>query len=185
MACLCFRVRRLIPIRLLSDIRFALRTFTKAPVFTAVAVASLALGTAANTAIFTPRRSGSSTGLAHQKLRAARPSHIRGSHCGGNWGSNALSYPMYRDFRDRNQAFTLHPIGGQTVMSYLLRPTPPPAPEFPCPAADPKMPARRARTSCACGEQSLTVSPGPEPGWRSKPAAPALRQRAGFEPAAR
>ncbi|PYV07949.1 MAG: multidrug ABC transporter substrate-binding protein, partial [Acidobacteria bacterium] len=30
----------------------------------------------------------------------------RGSHYGSNTGGNALSYPMYKDFRDRNQVFS-------------------------------------------------------------------------------
>jgi predicted permease len=90
---------------LLTDIRFAVRSFVKAPVFTAVAVASLALGIGANTAIFT---------LMDQVLLRALPVEdpeqlvlvfSRGSHYGSNWGMNSMSYPMYRDFRDQNQVF--------------------------------------------------------------------------------
>src|SRR3954451_11449531 len=92
-------------LNLLADIRFALRSFAKVPVFTAVAIISLALGIGANTAIFT---------LMDQVLLRALPVEnpeqlvqifARGSHYGSNWGSNSMSHPMYRDFRDQNQVF--------------------------------------------------------------------------------
>ncbi|MCW5964298.1 MAG: ABC transporter permease [Bryobacterales bacterium] len=91
---------------LASDLRFALRSFAQTPVFTAVAIASLALGIGANTAVFT---------LMDQVLVRALPVedparlvqlYARGNHYGSNWGSYAMSYPMYRDFRDQNQVFT-------------------------------------------------------------------------------
>src|SRR5882724_8185902 len=90
----------------LVDLRFALRTFVRAPIFTAVAGISLAFGIGANTAIFT---------LLDQVILRALPVKDpgqlvllswHGSHYGSNWGINSLSYPMYRDFRDQNQVFS-------------------------------------------------------------------------------
>ena len=31
---------------------------------------------------------------------------MRGHHYGNNWGGNAISYPMYRDFQDHNEVFS-------------------------------------------------------------------------------
>ena len=91
---------------LIPDLRYALRSFAKSPVFTAVALLSLALGIGANTAIFTLMDQ-----VILRMLPVEEPDQLvfltsRGSHYGGNSGSNALSYPMYRDFRDRNQVFS-------------------------------------------------------------------------------
>jgi len=92
--------------RLPADLRYGVRLLAKSPVFTAVAVASLALGIGANTAVFTM--------LDHVLLRqlpVERPGDLAqlkevGAHYGSNNGMNALSYPIYADFRDRNQVFT-------------------------------------------------------------------------------
>src|SRR5580698_7403895 len=90
----------------LNDVRYAFRTFRKSPVFVAVAVLSLALGIGANTAIFT---------LIDQVLLRLLPVKDpqqlvllwgRGGHYGSNNGPNKLSYPMYEDFRDKNQVFS-------------------------------------------------------------------------------
>jgi len=91
---------------LLADIRFAFRSFRRSPVFTLVAVASLALGIGANTAIFSLVNQ-----LILRLLPVQEPERIvllagRGRHYGGNNGRNALSYPMYRDLRDRNPVFS-------------------------------------------------------------------------------
>jgi hypothetical protein len=110
--------------RVLQDIQFAFRSFRRSPVFTSVAVLSLALGIGANTAIFTLVDQ-----LILRLLPIQEPERIVllagiGRHYGGNNGRNALSYPMYQDLRDRNQVFSgmmcryrfgaLLGVGGQT-----------------------------------------------------------------------
>ncbi len=92
--------------KLIQDALYALRGLRRAPVFTAVAVLSLALGIGANTAIFTLVDQ-----LILRLLPVQDPEHVvllraRGRHYGGNNGMNALSYPMYQDLRDRNQVFS-------------------------------------------------------------------------------
>ena len=91
---------------LVQDLLYASRGFRKSPVFSAVAVLSLALGIGANTAIFTLIDQ-----LILKLLPVQDPEHIvllrgRGRHYGGNNGMNALSYPMYQDLRDRNPVFS-------------------------------------------------------------------------------
>ena len=88
------------------DLRYALRTLRRNPGFTTIAVATLALGIGANTAIFT---------LLDQVLLRLLPVKapqqlvlltMKGKHYGSNWGGNAISYPMYRDFKDHNEVFS-------------------------------------------------------------------------------
>jgi predicted permease len=88
------------------DLSYALRTLRRSPGFTAVAVLTLALGIGANTAIFT---------LLDQvllRLLPVKDPHslvlltMRGKHYGSNWGSNAISYPMYKDFQAHNEVFS-------------------------------------------------------------------------------
>ena len=91
---------------LFQDLRYALRTLWKAPLFTAIAVLSLALGIGANTAIFTLVNQ-----LILQPLPVDHPEQLVllsavGRHYGSNTGRNSLSYPMYQDFRDKNQVFS-------------------------------------------------------------------------------
>jgi predicted permease len=89
----------------LQDLRFAFRTLRKSPMFTGIAVLSLALGIGANTAIFSLIDQ-----IILQLLPVRNPEELvlltsRGSHYGSNTGGNAISYPMYQDFRDKNQVF--------------------------------------------------------------------------------
>ena len=88
------------------DLKYALRTLRRNPGFTAIAVATLALGIGANTAIFT---------LLDQVLLRLLPVKepqqlvlltMKGKYYGSNWGGNAISYPMYRDFKDHNEVFS-------------------------------------------------------------------------------
>jgi predicted permease len=89
-----------------NDLRFALRTLRKSPVFTAVAVLSLALGIGANTAIFTLLDQVLLRLLPVKNPRELALLTIRGMEYGNNSGGNAMSYPLYRDFSERNAVFT-------------------------------------------------------------------------------
>src|SRR6516164_10362409 len=111
---------------ILQDFRYSLRTLRKSPVFLAVAVLSLALGIGANTAIFTLINQ-----LILQPLPVSHPEQLvmlagRGKHYGGNNGPDKLSYPMYRQIRDRNQVFSgmfcTYPIYGAVSVSFQGRP---------------------------------------------------------------
>lgn len=91
---------------LAQDIRYALRTFVKAPVFTLVVVLSLALGIGANTAIFTLTDQ-----MLLRMLPVGAPRELVqlenvGPHAGNNRGSAwryTFSHPMYLDLRARSE----------------------------------------------------------------------------------
>jgi predicted permease len=85
---------------LARDLRYAWRGLLRAPLFTLVALMSIALGIGANTAIFT---------LVDQvilrSLPVRHPAELvlftqLGYHYGNNRGGNAMSFPMYEDFRE-------------------------------------------------------------------------------------
>jgi predicted permease len=90
----------------LQDVRYALRNLRKTPVFTAVALLSLALGIGANTAIFSLMDQ-----VLLRALPVANPGELvlfnaGGPHHGRTTGPDTFSYPMYRDLRDRNAVFS-------------------------------------------------------------------------------
>jgi hypothetical protein len=92
--------------RLVQDIRYGIRTLAKNPAFTLVAMATLALGIGANTAMFSL--------LDQVVLRLLPVSHPEqlaivketGNHHGNTFGPNTVSWPMFEDLRDHNQVFS-------------------------------------------------------------------------------
>ncbi|MEO5822179.1 MAG: ABC transporter permease [Vicinamibacteraceae bacterium] len=92
---------------LLADLRLAARSLLRAPLFVAVAVASIALGVGASTAVFTLLDQ-----VALRGLPVVRPSELvqlssqdTESYGGGLGNGTELSWPMYRDLRDRATGF--------------------------------------------------------------------------------
>src|ERR1051325_1284063 len=88
---------------ILQDIRFGLRTLIKTPAYTVVALIALALGTGANSAIFSVVNA-----VLLRPLPYAEPDRVAMV-----WGNNlnlgdnkfALSMPDYKDYRDQNGVF--------------------------------------------------------------------------------
>jgi len=89
-----------------QDLRFGFRSLRRSPLFTVVAVSTLAFGIGANTAIFSLMDQ-----VLLQLLPVKHPAQLvlvaeRGTRFGDSWGDKDISYPMYRDFRDGNQVFS-------------------------------------------------------------------------------
>src|SRR5216117_3007487 len=85
---------------LARDLRYASRSLIRSPLFTMVALVSIALGIGANTAIFTLVDE-----VLLRRLPVKDPDQLvlfngPRNHYGNNSGGNMLSFPMYEDFRD-------------------------------------------------------------------------------------
>ena len=84
-----------------SDVRLAIRSLGRSPLFATVAILSLALGIGANTAIFTLIDQ-----IVLRKLPVQAPEQLvmlyqQGNHNGSNMGTRMHSYPMYQDYQQR------------------------------------------------------------------------------------
>lgn len=92
--------------RIAQDVRYGLRTLRKNPAFTVIAVATLALGTGANTAMFTLLDQ-----VVLRLLPVRQPERLvmvreTGNHYGNTYGANTISWPMFEDLRDNNHVFS-------------------------------------------------------------------------------
>src|SRR6187551_871358 len=85
----------------MKDLRFAVRGLIRSPLFSVVAILSLALGIGANTAIFTLIDQ-----ILLRKLPVKNPEQLvmlyqSGPHSGSNMGSRMHSYPIYQEYQKR------------------------------------------------------------------------------------
>jgi predicted permease len=92
--------------RLVQDVRYGVRTLAKNPAFTLIAMATLALGIGANTAMFSLLDQ-----VVLQLLPVRDPQQLvivreTGNHYGNSYGPNTISWPMFEDLRDNNQVFS-------------------------------------------------------------------------------
>jgi len=90
----------------MGDFKYALRTLRRSPGYMAVAAMTLALGIGANTAIFSLLDQ-----ILLRLLPVKNPQQLvlltmRGHHYGSNWGGNAISHAMFRDFQAHNDVFS-------------------------------------------------------------------------------
>src|SRR5262245_12745261 len=85
---------------LLQDLRYGARMLLKKPGFTLIAALTLSLGIGANTAVFSLLNA-----FLFRPLPCSSPDQLVGYYIGKEEG-NGLSYPYYRDVRDRNEVFS-------------------------------------------------------------------------------
>lgn len=84
-----------------NDLKLAIRGLFRSPLFSIVAILSLAIGIGANTAIFTLIDQ-----ILLRKLPVKNPDEVvmlfqQGPHSGSNMGSRMHSYPLYQKFQKR------------------------------------------------------------------------------------
>jgi hypothetical protein len=91
--------------RVLLDLKFVIRSLLRSPLFTVVALASLALGIGANSAIFSLLDQVLLRSLPVQSPEQIVAPKWKGPFMGMSFGPETFSYPMYTAFRDKTGAF--------------------------------------------------------------------------------
>jgi predicted permease len=95
------------------DLRYGMRMLRRTPLFTAVAIVTLALGIGANTTVFTFVEN-----ILMRSLPVRNPQQLISL----NWGRETnMSYPNYLDFRDRNTVFSGLVACGFDVVSMSIQ----------------------------------------------------------------
>lgn len=106
-----YRERRGLPTLelLLKDLRYGVRMLRRSPGFATVAIASLAFGIGANTAIFTLIDAVMLRSLpvrAPEELVSVGDTSRPTAHWDGGEMTNIFSYPLYQRLRDQNRVFS-------------------------------------------------------------------------------
>src|ERR1700746_4017792 len=100
---------------LLQDVRYAVRMLVKNPGFTAVAVATLALGIGANTALFSVVN-----GVLLNPLPYPHADQLVTLHeSKPNFDAGSLSYPNFRDWQRDNRTFSAMAVMRRRSFSML------------------------------------------------------------------
>ncbi|MGH9586205.1 MAG: ADOP family duplicated permease, partial [Acidobacteriaceae bacterium] len=98
----------------IRDLRYALRTLRRTPLFTAVAIVTLALGIGANTTVFT---------FIENVLLRQLPVRNPGQLVSLDWGTASnMSYPLYVAFRDRNSTFSSLAADRANIVNVSVQP---------------------------------------------------------------
>lgn len=89
----------------LLDLRHSLRRLRGSPVFVLGIISILALGIGANTAIYSLLEQVLLRSLPVKNPEALALVITEGKEIGSSWGMHRISYPMFKDLRERNEVF--------------------------------------------------------------------------------
>ena len=108
-----------------QDLGYAFRTMRRNPAFTAIVVLTLGLGVAANSSIFTLMHALLLRPLnvdAPQELIAIGDPRRTSGMTTGSPRTDVLSYPLYRDLREKNGVMPILASGRSPLFSFRLNP---------------------------------------------------------------